>query len=143
MNRFIALLKVWAQKIRKYVSPVFLALLAVSFTLWYISKLNYTYTTDFEVEVDLDGKELVVPCMVKGKGTALVGYALYTSRSADISLSELKYDSVAVMDASDTVLLKFQARIRPSSMQEALSKRFSDLEITSVGTSPQIDIPKR
>ena len=143
MNRLAALLTLWAQKLRKYISPVFLALLAVSFTLWYISKLNYTYTTDFEVDVDIDGTELAIPCMVKGKGTALFGYAIYTSKSANLSLSELKYDSIPIMDASDTVVLKYQARILPASMLDALSKKFSDLEITSLGTIPDIDFPKK
>ena len=32
--------------LRRYISPVFLALLVASFILWYIAKLNYTYTTE-------------------------------------------------------------------------------------------------
>ena len=143
MKRLIALLKVWAQKTRKYVSPVFLALFAVSFTLWYISKLNYTYTTDFEADVDIDGQEVAVPCIVEGKGTTLFGYAIYTSRSADVPLSELKYDSVPVAKGTDSVVLKYKIRIQPTSMLKALSKRFSDLKITSVGVIPDIDSPKR
>ena len=143
MKRIYELLKLWAQKIRKYISPVFLALLAVSFTLWYISKLNYTYTTDFEVDVDVDGKEFRVPCMVKGKGTALFGYAIYTSKSADMALEELAYDSIPVMDEADSIVVKQQVRILPSSMQEALAKRFSDLEIVSVGVIPDIDFPEK
>lgn len=141
MKRLTALLEVWAQKLRKYISPVFLALFAVSFTLWYISKLDDTYTTDFEIDVDINGKEVVVPCIVKGKGTDLVGYALYTSKNADVSLSELKYDSIPVIRESDSVVVKHKARILPASMQEALAKRFSDLEITSVGLIPDIDFP--
>lgn len=141
MKRLTALLEVWAQKLRKYISPVFLALFAVSFTLWYISKLNYSYTTDFEVDVDINGKEVVVPCIVKGKGTDLVGYTVYTSRNADVSLSELKYDSIPVIRESDSVVIKHKARIHTTSMQEALAKRFSDLEIVSVGTIPDIDFP--
>ena len=143
MKKLTELLALWAERLRKYISPVFLALLAVSFTLWYISKLNYTYTTDFEVEVDINGEELNIPCMVKGKGTALFGYAIYTSRKANLSLEELKYDSIPIMDASDTVILKYKARILPTSMLEALAKRFSDLEITSLGTIPDIDVPKK
>ena len=142
MKRFAELLKLWAQKIRKYISPVFLALLAVSFTLWYISKLNYTYTTDFVVEVDVDGDEFRVPCIVKGKGTALFGYGVYTSKSADIAFEELSYDTIPIMDKTDSVVVKQQARILPSSMQEALAKRFSDLEIVSIGTIPDIDFPE-
>ena len=73
MKRFYALLKVGVQKLRNYVSPVFLVLLAVSFTLWYISKLNYTYTTDLKIKVKVNGERLIVPCVVEGKGTTLFG----------------------------------------------------------------------
>lgn len=31
---------------RRYVSPVFLALLVASFILWYLAKLTYMYTTE-------------------------------------------------------------------------------------------------
>ena len=96
MKRFLALLKTWAQKLRNYVSPVFLAMLAVSFTLWYISKLNYTYTTDFNIKVKVNGERIVVPCVVEGKGTTLFGYGFYASRRANIPLSELNYDVVQV-----------------------------------------------
>ena len=54
-------------------------------------------TTDFKADVDIDGNEFPISCMVEGKGTTLFGYAIYTSRSADISLAELKYDSVPVL----------------------------------------------
>ncbi|MBQ5648409.1 MAG: hypothetical protein IIV16_04725 [Alistipes sp.] len=143
MNRFIALLKVWAQKLRKYISPVFLALLAVSFTLWYISKLNYTYITDFDMHVQIDNKKMDVPCVVEGKGTTLFGYALYVSRSATIPLSELKYETIPVFDKTDSVVVKKLARIRPESMQEALSLRFNDLKIVSVGKINDIELPKQ
>ncbi|MBR6655518.1 MAG: hypothetical protein IKL20_02805 [Alistipes sp.] len=143
MKRIIALLKVWAQKLRKYISPVFLALFAVSFTLWYISKLNYTYTTDFEIDVKIDNKRIDVPCVVEGKGTTLFGYALYVSRSTSIPLTELKYDTIPVFDDTDTVVIKRLAHITPASMQDALSVRFSDLKIISVGKVEDIELPKQ
>ena len=40
--------------LRRYVSPVFLALLVASFILWYIAKLNYTYTTEQPFTVNVD-----------------------------------------------------------------------------------------
>ena len=42
--------------LRRYVSPVFLALLVASFILWYIAKLNYTYTTEQPFTVNVDGE---------------------------------------------------------------------------------------
>ena len=148
MKRFLALLKTWAQKLRKYISPVFLALLAVSFTLWYISKLNYTYTTDFNIKVKVDGQRIVVPCVVEGKGTNLFGYGFYTSRRVNIPLSELNHEVVEVpvvneQGVVDTLAKEYKVRISPLSMQDAISVRFSDLKIVSVGDFDDIAITQQ
>ena len=148
MKRLIALLKVWAQKTRKYVSPVFLALLAVSITLWYISKLNYTYTTDFKIKVKVEGQRIVVPCVVEGKGTNLFGYGFYASRRVNIPLAELNYEVVDVPvtpndgDKVDSLNMEHKIRISPVSMQDAISVRFSDLKIVSIGEFPDLEIEK-
>ena len=147
MKRLFALLKVGVQKLRNYISPVFLVLLGVSFTLWYISKLNYTYTTDFNIKVKVDGERIVVPCVVEGKGTTLFGYGFYTPRRANIPLSELSYDVVEMPSVDengvvDTLTTIRKAHILPISMQDALSVRFSDLKILSVGNFDDITLSK-
>ena len=146
MKRFFALLKVGLQGLRKYISPVFLVLLGVSFTLWYISKLNYTYTTDFNIKVKVDGERIVVPCVVEGKGTTLFGYGFYASRRANIPLSELSYEVVEqpVVNADgivDSLTTIRKAHISPLSMQDAISVRFSDLKIISLGEFADIPLP--
>jgi hypothetical protein len=148
MKRLFALLKVGLQWLRKYISPVFLALLAVSFTLLYISKLNYTYTTDFKIKVKVEGERIVVPCVVEGKGTNLFGYGFYTSRRVNIPLSELNHEVVEVpvineQGEVDTLAKEYKVRISPLSMQDAISVRFSDLKIVSVGDFDDIAIPKK
>ena len=148
MKRLFALLKVWLQGLRKYISPVFLVLLGVSFTLWYISKLNYTYTTDFNIKVKVDGERIIVPCVVEGKGTTLFGYGFYTPRRANIPLSELNYEivQVPVVDENgviDTLATDYKVRISPLSMQDAISVRFSDLKIISLGDFDDISLPKK
>ena len=143
MKRFYA----WAQRLRQYISPVFLTMFAVSFTLWYISKLGYTYTTDFEVEVSVDGANIAVPCVVEGKGTTLFGYGLYNSRSAAISASELKHEIVEEKEpqaeGGDTVVVSRKMYISSDSMRDALSVKFSDLKILSVGPLPEIDLQNK
>ena len=148
MKRLFALLKVGLQGLRKYISPVFLVLLGVSFTLWYISKLNYTYTTDFNIKVKVDGERIVVPCVVEGKGTTLFGYGFYASRRANIPLSELSYEVVEqpVVNADgivDSLTTIRKAHISPLSMQDAISVRFSDLKIVSVGDFDDIAITQQ
>ena len=147
MKRLFALLKVWLQGLRKYISPVFLVLLGVSFTLWYISKLNYTYTTDFNIKVKVADERIIVPCVVEGKGTTLFGYGFYTPRRANIPLSELNYDVVEMpyVDENgvvDTLLTIRKAHISPISMQDAISVRFSDLKILSVGNFNDITLSR-
>ena len=51
MKRLIEKLKAWFRALTRYVSPVFMMLFVASFVLWYIAKLNYTYTTDMNVKV--------------------------------------------------------------------------------------------
>ena len=148
MKRLYALLKVGMQRLRKYISPVFLALLAVSFTLWYISKLNYTYTTDFNIKVKVEGERINVPCVVEGKGTNLFGYGFYQSRRANIPLSELQHEVVEVPvftaeGVVDTLTKAYKVRISPVSMQDALSVRFSDLKIVSVGNFDDIPLQQK
>lgn len=140
-----AILKVWLQKLRNYISPVFVALLVISFSLWYISKLNYTYTTDFNIKVKVNGERIVVPCVVEGKGSNLIGYGFYTSRRVNIPLSELNYDIVEVEvedEGTNAINHEMKVRISPISMQDALSVRFSNIKIVSVGDFNDIDIPK-
>ena len=50
--------------VRRYVSPVFIMLLVASFTLWYIAKLNYNYTTELNVKVRIGNQKFEVPCVV-------------------------------------------------------------------------------
>lgn len=148
MKRIYALIKVLLQRLRSYVSPVFVVLLFVSFTLWYLSKLSYTYTTDFKIKVKVNGERIVVPCVVEGKGTNLIGYGFYASRRMNIPLDELNYDIVEEpvvneFGVVDTLAKNYKIRISPISMQDAISVRFSDIKIVSVGDFADIDMSVR
>ena len=144
MKKVIEFLKSLKQRLRKYISPVFLVLLAVSFTLWYISKLGYNYTTELKVKVSVDGYNITVPCVVEGKGSTLFRYGVYAASSAEISLSELKFEVLEQHVATDNdTIVERKMRISPMSMQDALSVRFSDLKIVSVGRFSDIDLPAK
>ena len=90
----------------------------------------------------------MVPCVVEGKGTNLFGYGFYTSRRVSIPLSELNYDivEVPVMTADgevvDSLAQEYKVRISPISMQDAISVRFSDLKIVSIGDFDDIPLPE-
>lgn len=142
MKRIWELTKAFFRLLRRYVSPVFIAMFVLAFILWYISKLSYTYTTDFKVKVKVDDRRIEVPCVVEGKGTNLVGYGLYASRRINIPLAELTCDTVVVVvpptvegAAADTVR---SLKIDQRSLRNAISVRFSDLKIRSVGEVPEM-----
>ena len=120
----------------RYVSPVFLALLVASFILWYIAKLSYTYTTEQVVRVSVDGEPFEVTCVVEGVGTNLFGYRVYMNKTLRIPLSELKYKR------SREEGLEGKVVIDPQSLQSAISVRYSDIKVVSIGAVPELDYPE-
>lgn len=118
-------------------SPVFLALLVASFILWYIAKLSYTYTTEYTVRVNVDGEKFDVVCVVEGIGTNLFGYRVYMNKSLNIPLSELKYKRSREEGHEGMII------ISPEALQKALSVRFSDIKVVSIGAIPEIELPEK
>lgn len=123
---------------RRYVSPTFVMLLCASFILWYILKLQYTYTTDYAVPVNINGTRLRVPCVVEGKGTNLFAYRVYMTREIAIPLSDLKYTQTQMMDQESGEVRDDVLLIDPQSIQSAISVRVSDIKIVSVGDVPPL-----
>ena len=121
---------------RRYVSPVFLSFLVASFILWYIAKLSYTYTTEQNVRVSVDGQPFEVTCVVEGIGTNLFGYRVYMNKRLRIPLSELKTHP-SQEEGHEGKLV-----IDPQSLQDALAPRFSDIKIVSIKDIPEIDRPE-
>lgn len=121
--------------LRHYISPVFLALLVASFILWYIAKLSYTYTTEQVVHVSIEGQEFELTCVVEGVGTNLFGYKAYANKVLRIPLSELKYKRSHEEGHEEKLVLN------PQALQSAISVRFSDIKVISVGAVPEIDRP--
>lgn len=117
------------KKLRSYISPTYVAMLIAAFILWYITKLGETYTTDHEVVVVVDGEELNVDCTIRGKGTNLIGYTLFSRRDQfDIPSTELTFDMESV-DANGQRM----HHISTVSMQQALAARMTGVDIVSVG----------
>jgi hypothetical protein len=138
MSNVMDKLRALWRNVMGYVSPTFVMLLCASFILWYILKLQYTYTTDYSVVVNINGDRLRVPCVVEGKGTNLFGYRVYMHREINIPLSDLKYVQTQMLDEQtgevrDDVLL-FDAQ----SLHSAISVRVSDIKVISVGDVPPL-----
>lgn len=123
---------------RSAVSTAFVILFCASFILWYILKLQYTYTTDYSVLVNIEGEQLRVPCVIEGKGTNLLGYRINTHKEIRIPLSDLKYTFTSDPEESGDGALTNMYIIDPQSMQSAISVRFSDIKVISVGDVPPL-----
>ena len=118
---------------------MFVVLFIASFTLWYIAKLNYNYTTELDVKLKISGQRFSVPCVVEGKGTNLFGYVISTSR-LNIPLDELEYTVMReVTQVGSSPDDKIRLHIQPTSLKNAISVRLSDIKIRSVGVIPDIE----
>lgn len=129
MNKFLE----WG---KKSISPVFIAMFVAAFILWYITKLGYNYTTDYNVRLAINGEKLEVPCVIEGKGTNLFNYKFQLGKRLRIPLEELNYKTVS--DDFGEVFLQ----IDPKSLQNAISVRVSDIKIVSLGDIPMLSGPE-
>ena len=129
MNKFLE----WS---KRSISPAFIAMFVAAFIMWYITKLNYTYTTDYNVRLNIDGEKIEVPCVIEGKGTNLFNYKFQLSKRLRIPLDELTYK--AVPDEFGGTFLQ----IDPKSLQNAISVRVSDIKIVSLGEIPMLSQPE-
>ena len=134
----MAILKSMWGWFRSAVSTAFVILFCASFILWYILKLQYTYTTDYSVLVNIEGEQLRVPCVIEGKGTNLLGYRVNKHKEIRIPLSDLKYTFTSDPEESGDGALTNMYIIDPQSMQSAISVRFSDIKVISVGDVPPL-----
>lgn len=140
MGKIIDRIKVLWRRLRRAISPVYIVLLCASFILWYILKLQYTYTTDFAVLVNVDGERLRVPCVVEGKGVNLLAYRVYMRKELKIPLSDLKYKLQTDADEQSGEEHRWY-ELDAQSMHSAISVRFSDIKVISVGDIPNLEIP--
>ncbi|MFR9534028.1 MAG: hypothetical protein SNG49_04235 [Rikenellaceae bacterium] len=122
--------------LRHYLSSAFLVMLTASFVLWYIAKLSYTYTTDLDIDVKVGDSKFRVNCVVEGVGTNLFGYRLYKGGKVSIPLDELKYEHSIDESNFGSII------IDPQSLQNAISVRYSDIKVVSIGSIPILELSK-
>lgn len=122
--------------LRRCISPVYVMMFIAAFVLWYSTKLGDTYTTEHDVVIVVAGEEHSVECTIRGKGTDLVGYTLWSRGDRfTIPLGELSFEEGVVEEDESRGL-----HISAVSLQQAISARMSDVEVLSVGTPPTIEL---
>lgn len=134
----LQIIKSW---LKSYISPAFILLFCASFVFWYILKLGNTYTTEYNILVNIDGQTLRIPSVVEGVGTNLLTYRNHTRKELKLRLADLKYRKGSVMD-DETGEAQICYILDPQSIQNAISVRFSDIKIVSLGDIPPLPIPE-
>ncbi len=134
LHEILTVLKGW---LKRYVSPAFVVLFCASFVLWYVLKLGDTYVAEYNLNVEVSGYEVEVPCTVTAKGTDLLEVRRYQHRSLVIPLEDLEYDiKTKIADDGDSVQYY---KISRESMQNEISIRLKQAEIV-VGSVPLLPI---
>ncbi|MCH5331402.1 MAG: hypothetical protein J1E33_03225 [Alistipes sp.] len=129
-------MKNFLTKIRQVVSPVFILLFIASFVLWYIAKLNYTYTADYVAKLSIDGENVDVPCVVEGVGSNLLNHKIRIGSRLRIPLSDLEVYEDADMNGVPV------SKVKKESLRKVLSVHLSDIKIVSVEDDPVIKVIK-
>lgn len=129
LSRFWAWFK---RNFRRYLSPAFAVMLLLSFIMWYMIKLGYSYVTEIPVTVDIEGHKFKVTCVVEGEGYNLFANRHYNRRSINLKWSDV--------EATSSTLNPGAVVITPYSLQNAISVRKPDIKIISMGAIPEIDL---
>ncbi len=135
MKKFINTLKFeiarheFFMRVKKFLLSPFLIALTISFLLWYIAKLNHTYTTNLNVNVEVADQTIKSDCVVEGGGTNLFGYKMSFGHKLNIPIRELRY---TLNETQDSITIDI------ASISRALSVKYSDIKIVSIDAQTTI-----
>ncbi len=118
--------------IGRKVTPLFLVMLGLSFVLWYVSKLQYSYTAEVPVVVSVEGDRHRVTCVVQGSGHNILS-ARYFKRKA----IKLKRGDVELTPVEGQENLW---EVGQESLLNAISIRNADIKVVSVSRMPYVQI---
>lgn len=113
-------------------TPMFLVMLALSLTLWYVSKLQYSYTAEVPVSVSIEGDRHRVTCVVQGSGHNILATRYFKPKG--IRLKRYDVELLPVEGMENTW------EVTPESLLNALSIRNADIKIVSVSRMPYIQL---
>lgn len=108
----------------------FLGMLLLSFIMWYIIKLGGSYTATVPFDVIIGDSEIRIEAVVSGKGDRIFAYRYYRRKPLVVERSELEI-SPSVVDSATYV-------ITPYSLQNAISRHITELQIMSLGPIPEV-----
>ncbi len=119
---------------KREVAGIFIPCLLISFGLWYITKLSYTYTATIPMVVRIEGQRIKVSCKAEATGYRLFAHRYILRKAIDLKLSDV--------DALPSVVGKDSYVIDPFTLQNIISRHNSDLRVISVAEIPEIVVKK-
>ena len=124
----------WSRVFGARLSPAFLVMLVLSALMWYLSKLDSTYTAEVPVTIRYAGENYRVVCMAEGTGRQIVGHRWFSRRAIDLDTTKVELLPVEGKDGYYS--------IEPASLQNLISVNKADLRIISIGTTPEVRLEK-
>ena len=130
MNKVSTNIKNVRKTLRQFISPAFVSLLVISAIFWYLTKLSYTYTAEIPVNVNVAGNKFKVQCLAEGTGYRIMAHRFFIRKYIYISADNVELTPSA--GSMDSYVIK------PFTLQNAISVRYADVKIISVGDIPEI-----
>lgn len=115
-------------------TPLFLAMLCISFIMWYASKLQYTYTASVPMMVTVDGHRHRIECVVEGSGHNILSMQFFNRKKIKLKVEDVELLPVEGMENA--------YKVSNQSLQSAISLRTPDIKIISVGDFPFLEYPQ-
>ncbi len=115
-------------RVKRRITPAFLVLVALSFIFWYSGKLQYTYTAEIPVTVEIEGERVRTTCVVEGTGHNIISARYFKRKTIKLQRSEVEL--LPIDGVSNTY------EISPTSLQNIISVRNSSLKVLSVSRMP-------
>lgn len=117
-------------RVKRRITPAFLVMVALSFIFWYSGKLQYTYTAELPVTVQIEGERVRTTCVVEGTGHNILSARYFKRKTIKLQRSEVEL--LPIDGVSNTY------EISPTSLQNIISVRNSSLKVLSVSRMPFI-----
>lgn len=117
-------------RMKRRITPAFLVMVALSFIFWYSGKLQYTYTAELPVTVQIEGERVRTTCVVEGTGHNILSARYFKRKTIKLQRSEVEL--LPIDGVSNTY------EISPTSLQNIISVRNSSLKVLSVSRMPFI-----
>lgn len=129
MKKIFQRLKIY---ISKYVSTTFIFCLCLAASFWYATKLSYTYTAQIPVHIRVGDEQFEVECVAETSGYNIMSHRYFSGKKLVLSPRELILSPVPGEEGV--------YKINLLALQNAISLKYSDMKIVSVGEVPDIKI---